>query len=223
MKTYKEQPILFWGAIWIGIIFGCVLTWIIFTKAQRKFRKIRTLEQMKSMDWREFEKFIAFVFKKKWYSAKVWKWRNDWGVDVLAKKDGQTYVIQCKKWNNYKIWVKDLREFVGTIDDVWENAIGIYITTSRLTKEASAYQARMKHKLELWDANSLEEYVRMFTGIQEVSHIQEETLEAEHKILCEKCGSPMVLREAQKWDHKGEQFYGCSDFPKCRHIVNISK
>lgn len=34
---------------------------------------------------------------------------------------------------------------------------------------------------------------------------------------CPKCGSPMVLRTARQ---SGSQFYGCSQFPKCKGIVN---
>ena len=166
---------------------------------------------MKNMHWREFEKFIAFVFKKKWYKAKERKWINDWWIDVDATKDWKRYAIQCKKWKNYKVWVVDLRAFVWAVDDVWENVIWIYVTTSRLTKEARAYLERMKHKLILWDAWNLEAYVREFT-LWEEFHVNE----SNH--ICEKCGSDMVLRQAQKWSHKWEQFYWCSNFPKCRNI-----
>lgn len=43
----------------------------------------------------------------------------------------------------------------------------------------------------------------------------------ETKILCPKCGSVMVLRTASKGANKGKQFYGCSNFPKCRAIINM--
>ena len=39
--------------------------------------------------------------------------------------------------------------------------------------------------------------------------------------VCPKCGAPMVLRTATKGDNKGGQFYGCSQFPKCRGIRQI--
>lgn len=38
---------------------------------------------------------------------------------------------------------------------------------------------------------------------------------------CPKCGSPLVLRTAKKGDKAGNQFYGCSNFPKCRYIQNL--
>lgn len=33
--------------------------------------------------------------------------------------------------------------------------------------------------------------------------------------VCPKCGKPLVLRTAKKGDNSGNQFWGCSGFPKC--------
>ncbi|MEA5077694.1 MAG: DUF2726 domain-containing protein [Anaerolineaceae bacterium] len=35
---------------------------------------------------------------------------------------------------------------------------------------------------------------------------------------CPKCGIPMVLRVANQGEHKGEQFWGCANYPKCREF-----
>jgi len=43
----------------------------------------------------------------------------------------------------------------------------------------------------------------------------------ETELKCPRCGSPLVLRTAKKGDNAGNQFYGCSAFPKCRYIQNI--
>lgn len=36
---------------------------------------------------------------------------------------------------------------------------------------------------------------------------------------CPKCGSDMVLRTAKQGDHKGEDFWGCSKYPKCNGTI----
>lgn len=41
------------------------------------------------------------------------------------------------------------------------------------------------------------------------------------KRICARCGAELVLRVAKKGDYAGEQFYGCSRFPKCRYKENI--
>jgi len=39
---------------------------------------------------------------------------------------------------------------------------------------------------------------------------------------CERCGEPMVRRRATQGRHTGEEFWGCSNFPRCRNTVPIS-
>jgi ssDNA-binding Zn-finger/Zn-ribbon topoisomerase 1 len=54
--------------------------------------------------------------------------------------------------------------------------------------------------------------------IIETAEEREETI-AEEKI-CPRCGNKLVLRTAKKGENAGNQFYGCSNFPKCRYIEN---
>ena len=39
--------------------------------------------------------------------------------------------------------------------------------------------------------------------------------------ICPRCGGKMVLRTAKTGSHAGEQFYGCSNFPRCRYTKRI--
>jgi len=41
--------------------------------------------------------------------------------------------------------------------------------------------------------------------------------------LCPKCGSEMILRTVKSGTNQGDQFWGCSNFPRCRGIINIDK
>ena len=40
--------------------------------------------------------------------------------------------------------------------------------------------------------------------------------------LCPKCGAVMVKRKAAKGAFAGNEFWGCSNYPRCRYIINIS-
>lgn len=42
-------------------------------------------------------------------------------------------------------------------------------------------------------------------------------------LTCPRCGGALVLREAKKGAYAGNEFYGCSNFPKCRYVRNISE
>jgi len=48
--------------------------------------------------------------------------------------------------------------------------------------------------------------------------VQAETLSS----VCPRCGSPLVLRTAVKGVNAGNQFWGCSAFPKCRFIKSFT-
>ncbi|MDR9830893.1 NERD domain-containing protein [Vibrio sp. FNV 38] len=38
---------------------------------------------------------------------------------------------------------------------------------------------------------------------------------------CSRCGSEMVIRETKRGENKGQQFWGCSAFPKCRFVEHL--
>lgn len=53
------------------------------------------------------------------------------------------------------------------------------------------------------------------------TEIDNEKVTEEETILCPKCGAPMIKRVASRGTNAGNEFYGCSNYPKCRCIVNI--
>jgi hypothetical protein len=55
-------------------------------------------------------------------------------------------------------------------------------------------------------------------------HIQQRKTRSDPSAVrkCPKCGSDMVLRTAKKGVNAGKQFWGCSAYPKCRMMQNIS-
>ncbi len=42
------------------------------------------------------------------------------------------------------------------------------------------------------------------------------------RIICPRCGEKLVVRIARKGEHQGKKFSGCSNYPKCRYIQNLS-
>jgi len=38
---------------------------------------------------------------------------------------------------------------------------------------------------------------------------------------CPSCGQPMVLREAKRGPKRGEKFYGCVNYPRCKEVVPL--
>lgn len=58
---------------------------------------------------------------------------------------------------------------------------------------------------------------------QEQEQESQRTASGEEQILCQKCGAVMIRRTASKGIYVGNEFYGCSNFPKCRSTIPISE
>lgn len=48
-----------------------------------------------------------------------------------------------------------------------------------------------------------------------------ETKERMSEKICPRCGAKLVLRTAKKGNRTGQQFYGCTAFPKCRYVEQM--
>jgi len=59
------------------------------------------------------------------------------------------------------------------------------------------------------------------THREHIKHVQNIVKEKENTNLCPKCGSELVLRVAKQGANKGNEFYGCSNYPKCRHTATV--
>ena len=46
-------------------------------------------------------------------------------------------------------------------------------------------------------------------------------IQNEQVLLCPKCGAKMVKRKATKGSFEGKEFWGCSNYPNCKSIINI--
>ena len=59
------------------------------------------------------------------------------------------------------------------------------------------------------------------TNKAHVKHVKKIVKDKESTSICPKCGSDLVLRVAKQGVNKGNKFYGCSSYPKCRHTAQI--
>jgi len=60
------------------------------------------------------------------------------------------------------------------------------------------------------------------TNKEHIEHVKHIVSEKKISNTCPNCGSPMVLREAKNGQNAGKQFWGCSKFPQCKGIVNVT-
>ncbi|MBQ8199161.1 MAG: restriction endonuclease [Lachnospiraceae bacterium] len=105
------------------------------------------------MDGREFEKFCAELLEKKGFiDVNITKASGDFGVDILAEKDGVTYAIQCKRYAD-PVGVKAIQEaYAGR--EYYDRMVGAVLTNQYFT--SPAVEAAKKLKILLWDRGYLE-------------------------------------------------------------------
>jgi len=60
------------------------------------------------------------------------------------------------------------------------------------------------------------------TNKEHVKHVNSIITEKQNNKLCPKCGGEMVIRKAKQGKNKGNWFWGCLNYPKCRGIVNVT-
>ncbi len=60
------------------------------------------------------------------------------------------------------------------------------------------------------------------TNKEHVKHVKNIIAEKNNIKSCPKCGGEMVKRTAKQGANKGNSFWGCTNFPKCRAIVNVT-
>jgi restriction system protein len=95
----------------------------------------------------------------------------DEGIDVIIEEDKlglETIYIQAKKWEGV-IGRLEIQKFVGALAGQGAKK-GIFITTSKFTKEAMAYQPKSDTKIVLIDGEQLAEY--MIDYDLAVSHVK---------------------------------------------------
>jgi HJR/Mrr/RecB family endonuclease len=175
------------------------------------------LDGLRSIDWFQFEKVVALAFRKLGYTVARRGGANpDGGIDLVVEKDGQRSAVQCKQWKTWNVGVKAVREFLGALTDAGIQK-GIFITLCGYTGEAK--QLAEKHGIEIVNETGLAQMLEATNA-----RIDPETLATlrDTRKFCPRCESEMVIRVATKGPGAGEQFWGCSAFPRCRFTMRAS-
>jgi restriction system protein len=81
----------------------------------------------------------------------------DGGVDLRIRKDGERIIVQCKRWNRWKVGVKVIRELYG-IMAAEEIDKGIVVISSEFTDEARRFA--QANGIELVDGRKLSGFIR---------------------------------------------------------------
>lgn len=137
----------------ILIIFVVLILITAAAVAVRRYRQGRRGSAMDEMEGHEFEYFCAELLEKRGFvDVEVTRGSGDFGVDILAEKDGVTYAIQCKRYHAPVGVEAVLRTYGGR--DYYDRMVGVVMTNQYFT--APAAEAAGKLRILLWDRGYLD-------------------------------------------------------------------
>jgi len=196
----------------------------------------KTLE---GISWRQFELLVGEALRHQGFSVEETGGNGpDGGIDLIARKDGEKYLVQCKQWRSFQVGVPVVRELYGAM--AAEGATGGFVITSgRFT--APAKQFASGRNLRLVDGALLNKWIAATrpAGPRPTVEVVAERVEpvvvaevakaapvAEVVVkpvapACPHCRKPMVIRVAGTGANAGGDFWGCAAYPKCRGIRAI--
>jgi len=166
------------------------------------------IDVVDKMSGEEFEEFLYAHFQNLGYKVMDTPVSHDYGADLILKKDSVKLVLQAKRYKE-KVGIKAVQEIVAAIK-YYDANNGVVISNNFFTKNAC--NLAVKNDIELWDRNKLIEIMSKSNGKSIAENIKKENEE-----ICPKCGHKLIIRTGKRGD-----FWGCTNFPKCRFTKNIS-
>lgn len=177
------------------------------------------LELLMSLEWKRYEeicKEFLQIRENGRFKVNVTKTGADGGIDLTLTNNQKRIVGigQCKAWNGI-IGVSLIRELYGVMaSEKVEN--GYFFTTSKFSNDAIEF-AKNK-KIELINGKQQIKIIQSFTQRQQ-SYLHQIATNGDYTTpTCPNCDIKMLKRKG-----KDRDFWGCSNYPRCRNTLQIRK
>jgi restriction system protein len=181
-------------------------------------KRAATPDDFMRMSWSDFELVVAHAYRAQGYLVEP---RNrkcgDGGVDIIARRRGETILIQCNQWRNLRIGRKTVQEVAAIVSQI-ARASGVVISAGEFTDEAQEFA--LGSRITLVDGQSLMTLVNR-DGSQTAAKLVPEAVgspsigAAASVPVCPECGELMVLRKPRNPSALASEFWACSRFPAC--------
>jgi len=160
----------------------------------------------------EFVRFFGFAFKPISYREQAWFGVHPTRISLCV---GNIWLAAFSKQTN-QIWL------------LVDEAVRSHRFDLELAKSTERYMPLLRFPV-LREYNGREIAERISPFLKNRVSMQLPQTPAPSTIiqnnaapLCPKCNIPMVIRTVVQGEHKGKQFYGCPNFPKCREVRPIT-
>ncbi|HWB54694.1 MAG TPA: restriction endonuclease [Tepidisphaeraceae bacterium] len=215
-------------------ILGFISSGFAKSNRSRRLQSIRSIHDIHRLSPGDFERLIADLYRRRGYRVEEMGGPGDGGVDLILyplKDANIAHLVQCKRYANWTVGVRELREFYGAMAANKTRCHGIFVTCGRYTAEAR--QFAFDKPIELVNGDQLLEMVRQINFITPaVAHyptqppiiptVASPASPPPIPPICPRCRIPMVRRTAHRGANVGRPFWGCQNYPNCREIIDES-
>lgn len=185
---------------------------------EQKYHKMLAssgIKDIDKMDGLQFEFYLKALFKELGYRSTVTNGTNDFGADLVMIKNDKKIVVQAKRYK-YKnnVGVDAVQQIYTAIPYYKANKASI-ITNSQFTKNAKILADVCN--VELIDRKKLVTLINKIKPSVTPNQIKNTIKPKDRK--CPNCKDVLIVRK----NNRGNDFFGCSNYPKCTHTEPIAK
>lgn len=176
-----------------------------------------TRQLLMRLEWRRVEELCCAYFEELGFRTGLTHDRADGAVDIslyAAGADTACMLVHCKAWDAYPIGIKPLRELRGAMSlaNVGE---GVMLAAGRFTPEAVHFAA--KENIQLIDGACLLEKLAALLPEKALALLRFATKGDFLTPTCPRCSVKMTARKST---HEGRMFWGCTNYPRCKHTFS---
>jgi restriction system protein len=171
---------------------------------------------LNNMSWQEFELLVGEGFCQQGYQVtENGGGGADGGIDLVLRKGGDKFLVQCKQWKAFTVGVTVVRELYGVMAASGA-AGGFVVTSGRFTDDAKAFASG--RNITLMDGAALFKLINQSPTARATRPPPAETVspKAVATPLCPVCSKSMVQRVSKRGGSPGNAFWGCSAYPACK-------
>ncbi len=169
------------------------------------------LAALGEIDWHQFERFCAALLRTNGYEVvRKGGAQPDGSVDLLAERDGERLLVQCKHGRARVVKENVIHGLLGGMTQ-YDAARGAVYTLNGWNKPAAVFAAR--HGLTLVNGGELASRALAHLTPRQLSEILNPALH--HSPNCE---APMVCR-----DGTFHSLWGCSTAPRCQATLKDTR
>lgn len=151
--------ITFFGVLWkpeflvpIVMVSAAIILLYMYVNV-KKLRELRQsgMYDIDKMSGHQFEKYLGSLFPDLGYKTEITKASNDFGADLILRKNDKRIIVQAKRYKN-NVGIKSVQEIVGAkefykADETW------VVTNSEFT--AAAYKLAKVNRVVLINREKL--------------------------------------------------------------------